>query len=217
MISPKVKICCISNLNEAALAIKYGAFAIGLVGEMPSGPGVIDIKLSREIVKGVGDKIHTFYLSSKTEAVHIIEEYKQVGSSFIQLVDIVKPYEYQVIRDEIGDVKIVQVIHVMDEGAIAYAQSIEDKVDMILLDSGNPGLATKKLGGTGKTHDWELSKKIVDSVQIPVFLAGGLMPENVRKAVLDVGSYGLDVCSGIRSGGFLDEAKLARLMRNIIG
>jgi phosphoribosylanthranilate isomerase len=216
MIQPRVKICCIGSLKEAELAIKYGAFGIGLVGEMPSGPGIIDIKLSGEIVKEVGSEIHTFYLTSKTEAKQIIEEYEQVGSSFIQLVDKVKLSEYPLIRDGVGGAKIVQVVHVMDEGAIAYAKSIENKVDMILLDSGNPGLIIKRLGGTGTTHDWAISKKIVDSIHIPVFLAGGLHPGNVRRAIRDVGSYGLDICSGIRSGGFLIEEKLDHFMRNIV-
>ncbi len=83
-------------------------------------------------------------------------------------------------------------------------------VDAILLDSGNQKLATKELGGTGKTHDWTLSRTIRESVDIPMFLAGGLMSENVVQAIRDVGPFGLDTCSGVRTEGKLDRHKLTR-------
>jgi len=88
-------------------------------------------------------------------------------------------------------------------------------VDAILLDSGNPSLPVKVLGGTGKTHDWSLSKEIVDRCGKPVFLAGGLKAENVREAIERVRPYAVDICSGVRTNGLLDEKKLAPFMNEV--
>lgn len=88
-------------------------------------------------------------------------------------------------------------------------ESVDAAVDAILLDSGNPGLAVKELGGTGRTHDWGLSRQIRDAVARPVYLAGGLSPANVERAVRTVRPYGVDVCSGVRSDGALEAKKLA--------
>jgi phosphoribosylanthranilate isomerase len=81
-------------------------------------------------------------------------------------------------------------------------------VDALLLDSGNQKLAIKELGGTGRVHDWRISRRIRDAVEVPVFLAGGLNAANVAAAVAAVEPHGVDVCSGVRTDGRLDPAKL---------
>jgi phosphoribosylanthranilate isomerase len=86
---------------------------------------------------------------------------------------------------------------------------VAPEVDALLLDSGNQSLPVKELGGTGRTHDWSVSRRIVEAAPVPVYLAGGLTPDNVGEAVRRVRPFGVDVCSGVRSGGRLDEARLA--------
>jgi len=81
-------------------------------------------------------------------------------------------------------------------------------IDALLLDSGRPGNTVKELGGTGRTHDWSTSRAIVEAVECPVYLAGGLCPENVAEAIRTVRPFGVDVCTGVRTDGKLDEAKL---------
>jgi len=81
-------------------------------------------------------------------------------------------------------------------------------VDALLLDSGNPALAVKELGGTGRVHDWSLSRRIRDAVPKPIFLAGGLRSTNVREAIAAVQPFGLDLCSSVRINDVLDEQKL---------
>jgi phosphoribosylanthranilate isomerase len=88
-------------------------------------------------------------------------------------------------------------------------------VEALLLDSGNPTLPVKELGGTGRTHDWSISRQILEAVGIPVFLAGGLNPANVTAAIRHVGPFGIDVCSGVRTAGRLDAAKLADFFRSV--
>ncbi len=211
----RVKICCISSIEEANLAIKYGASALGLVGKMPSGPGVIDDDLTRKIVRVVPPPISTFLLTSETNADDIIEHYKKVHTSTIQLVDCVDHKEYSKIRAALPHVKLVQVIHVIDEESIAEAIEVSHYADALLLDSGNPNLPIKKLGGTGRAHDWNLSKKICEPVNIPVFLAGGLGSENVKSAIDTVKPFGVDLCSSVRVNGSLDENKLQKFFKTI--
>ncbi|GAB3175667.1 phosphoribosylanthranilate isomerase [Telluribacter humicola] len=210
---PKVKICCISSIEEARLAVQYGASALGLVGHMPSGPGVLTDELIAQIVPTVPPPIATFLLTSETTAVDIIAHQRRVHTNTIQLVDAVSEGTYQLIRQSLPAVKIVQVIHVIDESSVEEALMAAQEVDALLLDSGNPKLAIKELGGTGRIHNWSLSRQIVEQSAVPVFLAGGLRAENVREALDTVQPFGLDLCSSVRTDGKLDEAKLKAFFR----
>jgi phosphoribosylanthranilate isomerase len=204
-----IKICCISSLEEAKFAINAGASALGLVGHMPSGPGIISDELIAEIAASVPKYIDTFLLTSETSTAKIIEHYLKVNTTTIQLVDALTQGSHAQIKEALPQVKIVQVLHVLDESSIDEAIKISNFVDMILLDSGNPNLATKELGGTGRIHNWEISREIVKKVTIPVFLAGGLTPKNALQAIKQVNPYGLDLCSGVRTNWLLDVDKLA--------
>ena len=208
MTRPRVKICCISSIDEARIAIEYGASALGLVGHMPSGPGVIGDELIYQIVKTVPPPISTFLLTSETKPQNIIQHYRRVNTTTIQIVDELEQREYQTLRNELPNVKLVQVIHVIDENSVKEAIEISKYVDAILLDSGNPNLSVKELGGTGRTHNWELSREIRKAIPIPLFLAGGLNKNNVRQAIETVQPFGLDLCSGVRTEGQLDRQKL---------
>lgn len=204
----RVKICCIGSVDEAKIAIDFGASALGLVGKMPSGPGVIDDELIARIARSVPPAVSTFLLTSETKPENIIAHYKKVYTSTIQLVDALESRDYLTLRRELPGVKLVQVIHVLDEKSVAEAIEISESVDAILLDSGNPNLNIKELGGTGRVHNWQLSRQIREQVKVPVFLAGGLNSNNVREAIETVQPFGIDICSGVRSGGKLDKEKL---------
>jgi phosphoribosylanthranilate isomerase len=210
-----VKICCISSVDEANLAIQCGASALGLVGHMPSGPGIISDNLIAEIALEVPKHIETFLLTSETNVEKILKHHSKVNTTTIQIVDSLTEGTHQQLKKELPNVKIVQVLHVLNESSIDEALEISKNVDTILLDSGNPNLQTKELGGTGRVHNWEISKKIVENVAVPVFLAGGLNPLNALKAIEQVNPYGLDLCSGVRTNGKLDEAKLKAFFQAI--
>ncbi|NOT46390.1 MAG: phosphoribosylanthranilate isomerase [Acidobacteria bacterium] len=208
MSNPRVKICCIADEQEAADAISFGASAIGLVGAMPSGPGPISDAEILRIAKTVPPPIATFLLTSRQTAEGIIEHYYRTKTNTIQIVDELIENDYTGLREALPHIKLVQVIHVMDEESVDQAAELAEHVDAILLDSGNPKLAVKELGGTGRRHDWQLSRKIVETCGKPVFLAGGLNAENVREAIETVQPFGLDLCSGVRTDGKLDLRKL---------
>jgi phosphoribosylanthranilate isomerase len=205
---PRIKICCISSTGEARMAISFGAAAIGLVGKMPSGPGPIEDELIASIVKTVPPPIATFLLTSETTAADIIAHQKRVHSSTIQIVDALTERNYKLIRECLPSVKLVQVIHVIDESSVDEAIELSEETDALLLDSGNPKLTVKELGGTGRVHNWNLSRKIVEQSKVPVFLAGGLNAANVAEAIETVNPFGVDICSGVRTNGNLDEQKL---------
>jgi phosphoribosylanthranilate isomerase len=214
-LNPRVKICCIQSVEEAWLAIKHGASALGLVSEMPSGPGVISDALIAEIAAIVPPAIATFLLTSKQDVSSIIAQQRRCCINTLQLVDRLQSGSYQELRSALPGISIVQVIHVIGKESIEEAEAVAPHVDALLLDSGNPDLAIKELGGTGRTHNWRLSKIIRERVHVPVFLAGGLKPDNVGAAIRQVGPFGVDVCSGVRTNGTLDKSKLEAFFREI--
>ena len=214
-IKPRVKSCCISSIEEAWIAIRCGASALGFVSHMPSGPGVISEELITEIVAQIPPPIATFLLTSNQDTQEIIQQIKRCGTNTIQICDNIESGGYEDIREALPGIYIVQVIHVTDEESINEAIKISQFVDAILLDSGNQSLTVKELGGTGKIHNWEISRKIRDRLKIPIFLAGGLKPENVALAVKQVAPFGLDVCSGVRTNDKLDEDKLKRFFEQL--
>jgi phosphoribosylanthranilate isomerase len=210
---PRVKICCVSSVEEASLAVRYGASALGLVSEMPSGPGVIADNLIREIAATVPPGVASFLLTSAQDAVTIIAQQRHAAVNTLQICDRLTGGSYEDIRDALPGIKLVQVIHVTGPESLDEARRVATQVDAILLDSGNQSLAVKELGGTGRVHDWTISRAIRAAVDIPLYLAGGLSAGNVAEAVDAVGPFALDICSGVRSDGWLDEAKLDTFMR----
>ena len=204
----RVKICCMASKAEAQLAINQGADAVGLVGKMPNGPGPIPDWLIAEIAQTVQPPIATFLLTSSQSSEGIIYDVQRSGANTVQIVDTLTTGAYSDIRNSLPYLKIVQVIHVMDQSSIEEAQTVAEEVDALLLDSGNTRGVIKTLGGTGNVHDWEISREIVHTVKIPVFLAGGLNAQNVRYAIETVRPFGVDVCSGVRTNGKLDRSKL---------
>ena len=208
----RVKICCISSVAEALAAVAAGADAIGLVSAMPSGPGVIDEDLIADIAAAAPPALGTFLLTSETEPAAIVAQQHRCGVNTIQLCDALDPSAYPALREALPGIALIQVIHVRGESAVAEAVGVAPMVDGLLLDSGNPAGKVKELGGTGRVHDWALSRRIVAEAPCPVFLAGGLNAGNVADAIRQVRPYGVDLCNGVRSDDALDPAKLAAFM-----
>ncbi|HEX8520890.1 MAG TPA: phosphoribosylanthranilate isomerase [Tepidisphaeraceae bacterium] len=211
----RFKICCIADEVEAALAVRYGASCLGLVAQMPSGPGPIpDADIAR-IRRTIPPGVASFLLTCRQSADDIIAHVRMTGCNTIQICDRLTSGSYGAIREALPGVSIVQVIHVTGEESFVEAAELAPQVDAILLDSGRPNQAVKELGGTGRVHDWSVSRKIRESIEKPVFLAGGLNPGNAVEAIRAVAPYALDICSGVRTKGKLDEQKLAAFVAAI--
>jgi phosphoribosylanthranilate isomerase len=206
-----LKVCCIASVEEAELAVAHGASALGLVSAMPSGPGVVADDVIREVAAWARGRARSFLLTSRTDPDAIAEQLHDLQAETVQLVDALPEGAHAALRRLALRVRLVQVIHVRSTEDVDEALRLAPVVDELLLDSGNPSLAVKELGGTGRTHDWSLSARIVRESGVPVWLAGGLRAENVAQAVTTVRPHGLDVCSGVRRDGQLDAVRLAAL------
>lgn len=210
----RLKVCCIASIAEARLAIQTGADALGLVARMPTGPGPIADELIRSIALAVPPPIATFLLTAETDPGAVVHHARATAVSTIQLVDDeCGPEVYAALRTSCPSLRIVQVIHVRDEGSIDRALRPSVEVDALLLDSGNP--CARELGGTGRAHDWSISRRIVENSRVPVFLAGGLNSSNIADAVRHVRPFGVDLCTGIRTAGALDPIKLAAFVATL--
>jgi phosphoribosylanthranilate isomerase len=205
---PRVKVCCISSAEEARLAIEHGAAALGLVSEMPSGPGVIPEPLIAEIAAGVPRAVETFLLTSLQDPEAIAAQQRRTGVTTVQICDDLPAGAHARLRAALPGIALVQVVHVDGEEAVERARAAAPAVDAILLDSGNQRLAVKELGGTGRRHDWAISRRIREIAGRPVYLAGGLTAANAAEAIATVRPFALDVCSGVRTDGRLDPARL---------
>lgn len=208
MTRTRLKVCCIASIEESRLAIRHGADALGLVSAMPTGPGVIDEGRIAEVAAAVPPPVATFLLTSLQDADAIIAQQRRCRTNTLQLCDGLPDGAHARLRAALPGVALVQVVHVEGEASVEEALAVAPHVDMLLLDSGRPGAATKVLGGTGQTHDWAHSRAIRDRAPVPVFLAGGLRAENVGAAVRQVEPFGVDLCTGVRTDGRLDETKL---------
>jgi phosphoribosylanthranilate isomerase len=210
---PRVKICCIASRAEAALAVSAGAAALGLVSEMPSGPGVISDALIRTLARAVPPGVASFLLTCRQQPHEVARQAREASVNTLQLCDELAGDAYAELRGALPGVGIVQVIHVAGSAALQQALRVAPLVDALLLDSGDPSLPKKQLGGTGRRHDWAISREIRERAPVPVYLAGGLTAANVREAIESVSPFGLDVCSGVRTDGALDAVKLRAFMR----
>ncbi len=208
----RVKICCIQSADEARTAVRHGAAAIGLVSAMPSGPGPIPADRIRAIAATVPSGVGTFLLTAATDAATIVRQARDLGVSTVQLVDRTPREVHRTVKKALPRIAIVQVVHVVDESSLVEAREVSRRVDALLLDSGRPDLPVRELGGTGRVHDWALSREIRASVDVPVYLAGGLRADNVREAIETVRPFAVDLCTGVRRGGRLDEDLLAGFM-----
>jgi phosphoribosylanthranilate isomerase len=197
------------------MAIEHGASAIGLVSEMPSGPGPIPEDLIAEIAATIPPGVSSFLLTCRQDAASIIDQQRRLRVNTLQLCDRLADGAHRELRDALPGVSLVQVVHVTGPEAVEESIAIAPFVDAVLLDSGNQSLAIKELGGTGRTHDWSLSRRIREAIDVPLFLAGGLKPHNVAAAIEEVQPFGVDVCSGLRTDGALDRYKLAAFFTQI--
>ena len=208
-----IKICCIQDEEEAQLAVACGADALGLVSEMPSGWGPIPEETIGRIAKTIPPCVTSVLLTSKSTANDIIAQQQITQCNAIQIVDAFPIEDYARLRQALPGITILQAVHVFGDESISHAQQVAPHVDGLILDTGSPhGAEVRVLGGTGLTHDWNVSAAIVQAVSTPVFLAGGLKNHNIEEAIQTTRPYGIDLCTGVRTNTKLDEDKLRAFM-----
>ncbi len=211
----RIKICCIKSPAEAAIAVRLGASALGLVSDMPSGPGIISESEIAEIAAKVPPPVMSVLLTSRTDVEAIVRQQRRCRANAIQLCEPLANSDHLTLRAQLPGISLIRVIHVSGNTSVDEAVAVGETVDGLLLDTGVREGPDRQLGGTGRTHDWSLSARIVERAAVPVFLAGGLRPDNVREAIRAVSPFGVDVCSGVRKDDELDEATLAAFIAEV--
>lgn len=204
----RVKVCCIASPDEAQMATAAGADLLGLVGPMPSGAGIITLERAAAIARAAPGPARPVLLTSATGAEAILAEATAVGVATVQVVSPIDRAAAESLAR--ADIDYIQVLHVEDAGVLDLLDRYAGLPDAFLLDSGRP--AAGELGGTGRVHDWALSRVVVARALRPVYLAGGLTPANVGKALRSVRPHGVDLCTGIRTEGALDAGLLHAFM-----
>lgn len=214
---PRVKICSIGSVEEAKLAIRYGASALGLVSEMPNYSGVVSEALIAQVAGMVPPSVSSFLLTNKHNALEVMAQQRRLGVNTIQICDQLQFSTYEDLRQKLPGINLVQVIHVTGSESIEEAVAVAPHVSGLLLDNGNQDLAATEVVTTEPVRDWEISRRIRESVEVPVFLAGGLNPDNVTTAIGQVKPFAVNVGDGIRTNGKLDENKLSKFVSQVWG
>lgn len=207
--SIKVKICGITNWEDAEFAINNGADALGFLVDIPPCAEKIDKITAKQIILKIPSNIETFLITASTNVEHIIALGKEVNPAVIQIIPDLDLKDLKKIKRKLPNKKVAKVVAVTDKSAINNAKKYSKIADIIMLDSKIEG----QTGGTGVTHDWGISAKIVKECKVPVFLAGGLGPNNVSKAIKKVYPYGIDANTKLnKTLGKKDPAKVKKFV-----
>jgi len=201
-----IKVCGIQTVSEALGAIDAGANTIGMLLGVPVYvEDRITPEIAKQIVVSVPEGVRTVIVTHLLDVNEIVEIAEYTGISAIQVHNDLSTSDMEQLRIKVPELEIIKAIHVMDNTAIERAKIYEPYSDMILLDT----KVKERIGGTGQTHDWNISKRIVKELSIPVILAGGLNPQNVNEAISTVKPAGIDANSGLEhSDGSKDFDKI---------
>ena len=190
-----VKICGIKSIEDARAAAEAGANELGFHVGLMGARAPLEAEQVGKIIAQLSAGVSSVMVTSIAEPEELIARAQETGAAILQLYGDATPEAIREVKKALPSLKVWQVLNVSDESSIAKAKEYEGAADAIALDTLNKETGVR--GGTGKTHDWNISKKIVESISIPVILAGGLNPDNVAEAIRTVRPYGVDVNSGV--------------------
>ena len=217
----EVKICGITNGEDARAAVAAGADYIGVIVEIEGSPRSVSIDAAQRIISSV---TAPSVLLLEKQILDVIEIADELTPSAVQLIGRIEYSAIEHVRAHIVCAvwKTLQIPQrECDEGSVsAINRQIEDYraagVDAIVLDTLVQHRGLIKKGGTGQTCDWNIARAIVASAALPIFLAGGITPHNVREAVMAVRPQGIDVSSGVElRPGKKDPDKIQQLIQTV--
>ena len=209
----KVKICGIKSESELALALKAGADAVGFITDVPvETPRKINLELAASLISKVPVFVTSVMVIMPENADQCLDMIQKARPSAVQVHNDLDMAELSIIKK--SGVKLIKTLKVSQDSdpaaLVKQVDTLKGVADAILLDTAVGG----KTGGTGVTHNWEMSYDVVRHSSIPIILAGGLIPENVGEAVRTVCPYAVDTASGVESNGIKDEKKVTEFIRN---
>lgn len=211
----RVKVACIRDAEEARRAVSFGAAAIGMAAENPAGGPSLTEDQIRAVTESVPDSVGTFLMTTRRSAPDLARLARNTGVNTLQLWDEPEPDAYAHLRSAIPGLSIVQSIAVVGPEAVDRAIEVASLVDALVLDSAHRAAPARWEHQHGRTHDWQLSRRITEEVGIPVILSGGLSHRNVADAIRAVRPYGVEVCTGVRTKGALDTTLLVQFLEGL--
>ena len=211
MRSVRTKICGITREEDLTVAMDAGADAIGFLVGVPSSPRNLTLERAETLLDQVPIFIDSIVVTAPKSIEWLVEIYERLKPSGIQIHG-KEELDSSIIHEKIEDVNLIKTVYVTEDALNETVIKDLKTFDAVLLDSFSQG----QYGGTGKVHDWILSRQIKEAVSpIPVILAGGLNPENVKEAILAVEPYAVDVASGVEANpGIKDQSKVRAFVEN---
>ena len=207
----RVKICGTATFADLDCAVAAGADAVGfLMGITHVTQDAVTPETAAAMVATLPPFIVPVAVTHLTKPSDLIRIVELSRCTTLQIQDMVTPDDIAEVREVLPYLRIMKAVHVMDESAITTAKYFSDTADAILLDT----RTADRIGGTGITHDWNISAKIVKECSCPVILAGGLTPENVTEAIIRVRPYAVDVHTGVKKNGVRDAERTRAFVTN---
>ena len=195
MRSVRVKICGITREEDLAVAVAAGADAVGFLVGVPSSPRNLTIERAERLLRQVPIFVDSVVVTAPQSIDGLAEICETLKPSAIQIHG-KKSFVASELREQIKDARLIKTVYVTKDALNETAIEELKTFDAVLLDS----VAKGQYGGTGRVHDWNMSRQIREAVApLPLILAGGLKPENVKEAVQTVQPYAVDVASGVES------------------
>lgn len=197
----KVKICGNASLNDLKIALSAGADAVGFItGTNYKSEDAVTKSCAKKLVLSLPPfvaSVAVTHLQNPQDLIDIIDE---TGCSTLQIQNDVSLEDMDIVKNGLPHTKIIKAVHVTGIEAIEKAEMFSKTADAIILDT----KTETRIGGTGITHDWNISAEIVKRLNKPVILAGGLSPSNLAEAIEKVKPYAVDVHSGVKKNGARD-------------
>ncbi|MDJ0791251.1 MAG: phosphoribosylanthranilate isomerase [Acidimicrobiia bacterium] len=210
-----VQIYTMQTLEEAVALADLGVDHVGVTPANRGLPGEVDLQTAAEICAAVSGRASAVALSVESELDQIVTMVQSVRPDILHLcgpAGVVDPSAVKALRSKLPETPVMQAIAVTGPEAIQSALEYSRVADYLILDSVAPGI--DGIGAAGTVHDWTVSATIVEAVDVPVILAGGLTPENVTAAIAAVGPWGVDSLThtnrATASGGFRKDLELVR-------
>ncbi len=203
-------------MDDAKKAVAFGADALGFkVGIKHKTEDEVSPYQAKEIVSLLPPFVSSVMVTHLSDSASIISLLKLIESiATIQFHDKIDVSEIEKVRERFPSVKLITTIHVdRGFGPLKKLHQYDEVVDAIIVGSVN--LREDRIGGTGMTHDWSITRRIVNESLLPIILAGGLTPENVQDAIITVRPYAIDVNSGVKVDRF-SRRKDPVKMKNLI-
>lgn len=188
------QIYAVESFEEAKNLVEIGVDYIGVVaGINDKYSGVLNPEQAKIVLSGVTGEAKKVILPFSDSLKDIISIAQKSSPDILHIAaepSVFLPINLTALKKQVPQIKIMRTIPVEDEKSISLAKEYDGIADYLLLDSRNKN--NNQIGITGETHDWNISRKIVQSVSVPVILAGGLGPDNVAESILAVNPFGVD-------------------------